>query len=308
MNGDARNATSAIVPIAVRQGRLGPGRGVTGAERRQQAGWLAGGRGQPDEAEGQHHGQERGCVGHEGDRIAERRYRRPGQRRTGDPTEVELGRVERDGGQELSRRHQVGQDGLLERADQRAGRALHGDQRHQRGRAGPARGHQHGQQQGAARGGQVAQDQDRPPGQPVGQRPADRRQQADRQEPARRHQHGPGGFPGVGDDQGTDRDGLHPGPDRGDQARRPQQGEGPVPERLQPGEATGAGRGGGLAGAGPAVIAGMGRTGQLIRGPAHAANLPAGTDGPAGPVASGPLPAPQPPADLRTADFVGGRP
>ena len=178
-------------------GRLGPGRGVNRlAERGQQAGRLAGGRGQPDEAEGQHHGQERGCVGHEGDRIAERRYRRPGQRRAGDPTEVELGRVQR-------RRRPGSQTGGT-RSGRMAcwngpisalRRALHGDQRHQRGRAGPARGHQHGQQQGGARGGQVAQDQDRPAGQPVGQRAADRRQQADRQEPAGRHQHGPGGLP-----------------------------------------------------------------------------------------------------------------
>ncbi len=258
--------------------RLGPGRRVAGAQRRQQAGWLAPGRGQPDEPERQHHGQERDRVGHERDRIAERRHRRTGQRRPDDTAQVELGRVERDGGQELGLRHQVGEDGLLKRADQRTGCALHGDQRDQRGWAGPARRHQHGQQDRGPGRGQVAEDEDRPPGQPVGQRAADRRQQANRQEPADRHQHGPGGLAGVRDDQRTDRDRLHPRPDRGDQARRPQQGERPVPERLHAGQSAGLPARTGRAWTGRAGLLGLSRAGQFIRGPAHPDNLPAHAD------------------------------
>ena len=260
-------------------GRLRPGRGVPGPERAQQAGWLAARRSEPDETERQHHGQERGRVGYEGHRVAERRHRGTGQCRPRDTPEVELGRVERDGRQELGRRHQVGQDGLLERPDQRAGRTLHGDQGDERGRAGPARRYQRGQHQCGRRRSQVADDQHRAPGQPVGQRAADRRQQADRQEAARRHQHGPCRLAGVRDDQCAHRDRLHPGADRGDQARGPQQRERPVPERLQRGQAASRTPRLRPSWAPAAGSRGVGRT-EFIRGPAHPANLPARTDSP----------------------------
>ena len=278
MNGDARNATSAIVPMAARQD--GSARAAAYPDRSEVSRpRLATRRSQPDETERQHHGQERGRVGYEGHRVAEGRHGRTGQRRPGDPAEVELGRVERDGGQELGRRHQVGQDGLLERADQRTRRTLHGDQGDERGRAGPARRHQHGQRQRGRGRSQVADDQDRAPGQPVGQRAADRRQQADRQEPARRHQHRPGRLPGDRDNQRADRDRLHPGADRGDQPGRPQQRERPVPERLQRGQAARLFPCRRPGGAGAAAVIRVGRT-QLIRGPAHLANLPARADSP----------------------------
>ena len=202
-------------------------------ERGEQARGRAARRREPDEGERDHDREKRRRVGLESHRIAECGHRGPGQGRAGDAAEIELGGIERDGGQELRLGHQVRQDRLLEGPDQGGRRPLQRDQQDERGRVVVTGGHQRREHDGARRRGEVPDDEYRPPRQPVGQGAADRRQQADGQECSGGDQDGPGRLAGLRDDQGADGDGLHPGSDIGNEPRRPKQREAAMPERPQ---------------------------------------------------------------------------
>ena len=101
--------------------RLGPRRPTAHPQRSQQPDPLGP---QADEEQGHDDGEKGRRVGEEGDRVAEGGDRHPGQGRPGYAPEIELGRVERNCGQELRSRYQVGKDGLFERPDHGADTTL----------------------------------------------------------------------------------------------------------------------------------------------------------------------------------------
>ncbi len=157
--------------------RLGPRRPGAEAKRGEQPDLkVASGRwGQANEEEGHYDREERHGVGDEGDRVAEGGDRHACERWADDAPEIELCRVEGNCGEELRRRHQVREDGLLKRPGQGADRPLDRDEQGQDHRAVPPGGDKDGDGEGDGPGEKVAGDKGRAPGYSVGQRASDRR-------------------------------------------------------------------------------------------------------------------------------------
>ena len=124
----------------------------------------------PYEGEGDHDGQERHGVGDERDRVAEGGDGRAGERRTDHPSEVELGGVQRDRGEEFGPRYEIGKDRLLEGTDESTHATLGGDQERQDARPVTAGTDEQGDDERDRAGGEVPRDERRPPGNPVGER------------------------------------------------------------------------------------------------------------------------------------------
>ena len=102
MNGEARKATTAIVPIAARQDGSARAAVKPGAQRRQQAGPAGrSAAASRTKASATTTARNDAALARNATAVAERRHGGAGQRRAGDPAQVELGRVQRDGGQEL---------------------------------------------------------------------------------------------------------------------------------------------------------------------------------------------------------------
>ena len=165
---------------------------------------------QPHEEEGDDHREEGGRVQREGERVAAEGDDNPGESRPHHATEVELGRRERDGGEQVVLGDEVGQHRLV-RGDADRGHAP-AEEHERRDPTGP--GHVQPDEQREQRGEDrlAHRREQHPPAavDAVGHGPSDRGEEADRDECRRGHEARPLRLVGDVGDEHPDRDGLHP--------------------------------------------------------------------------------------------------
>ena len=159
-----------------------------------------------------------------------------GQRGADDPAQVELGRRQRDGGEQVLGGDEVGHHGLEGREPDRSRSPATEGQDHQHHRRIVAGGSQHGQHGGEDHLAEGGGDQPPPPVEPVGECPTQGGEQADGDEGCGGHQAGPSRLVGPGEDEHAEGHRLHPRADVRNQGCRPDEREIARPEGAQRGQ------------------------------------------------------------------------
>ena len=190
---------------------------------------------QPHEEQRDDHREERGRIQREGERVAAQRDDHSREGRPHHATEVELGRRERDGGEQVVLGDEVGQHRLVG-GDADRGHAPAEEHQH-RDPAGP--GHVQADQERQQRGeDRLAHGREQHPPAPVdavGHGPTHGRDKADGYKGGRGHEARPFGLVGDVGDEDPDRDRLHPRPDVRHEGRTPHEREVPLVQGPQRG-------------------------------------------------------------------------